>query len=210
MKPPDLRKRQMALADLRMRLTAPHQGVKPRSILAKPQAFLMEVGELFVYPTSGGRCINSYFSSKDKIPRWSQDGWGAMSIVERGRAFDFLAWYRPLTISYAQSEKPSLAQLRPEPQWVLRRPGTCSPVHFRRLELERIGAVAIDSEKLARSFPNRPSGRYQAVNDISLANELSIGTKLPGALAPALGKARPTIASLDEILSDPPSGAQAG
>ncbi len=131
-----------------------------------------------------------------------------MIIVERGRVFDFLVWYRPLVISYARTTKPSIAQLRSEPLWVLKGPGTCSAVHFKRLELEKIGAVAIDADKIARVFPNLRPGRYQAVNDISLANALSIGPKLPAALMPrpgapnfSRGRPFPTIGSLDEILS---------
>jgi hypothetical protein len=207
MKPRDLSKRQNLLADLRARLSAP-QTAKERTVLKKPQAFLMEVGEVFVYPTTAGECINSYFSSKEKIRGWNQDGWGAAIVVGRGRAFDFLAWYTPLTIAYARTEKPTITQLRAEPLWVLRNPGTCSPVHFKRLELEKIGAVAIDGAKLERSLP-LPPGQRSAIDDISIANSLSIGPHLPAALMPIPGqplnfsRGRPfrTIASLDEILS---------
>jgi hypothetical protein len=209
MNPRDLSKRQRMLADLRTRLTTNPEAAKLRPVLKKPQAFVMEVGEVFVYPTSGGDCINSYYASKDKIPGWKQDGWGAVVIVQRGRAFDFLVWYRPLTISYARGYKPSLAQLRAEPLWVLQRPGTCSRVHFKRLELEKVGAVAIDADKLARIFPDMGSGKNAAVNDISLANALSVGPNVPAALMPtpgqplnfSRGRPYPTIASLDEILS---------
>jgi hypothetical protein len=210
MKPHDLRKRQKTLADLGARLTESAGVARPRPVLKKPQDFLMEVGEVFVYPTSGGNCINSYCSSKEKIPGgWTQDGWGAVIVVERERAFDFLTWYRPLTISNARAEKPSLPQFRSEPLWVLKRPGTCSPVHFKRLELEKIGAVPIDGDKLTRSFAAMPSGRPYAVNDISLANSLTIGPEFPAALMPSpgqppnvsRGRPYPTISSLDEILS---------
>ena len=209
MKPKDLSKRQRMHADLRARLTMKPEAAKSRPVLKKPQPFLMEVGEAFVYPTSGGECINSYYASKDKIPGWSQDGWGAAIMVERGRVFDFLVWYRPLVISYARTEKPSLTQLRLEPLWVFKGPGTCSKVHFKRLELEKVGDVEIDTDKLARSFPDRGSGRWAAVNDLSITNALSVGPKVPAVLMPAPGqplnfsRGRPfrTIASLDEILS---------
>jgi hypothetical protein len=209
MKPRDVKKRQRMLDDLGRHLTAASQVVKPRTVLKKPQPFLMETGEVFVFPTSGGECINSYFSSKEKIPGWSQNGWGAVIIVERGRAFDFLAWYRPLLISYARTNKPDLAQLRSEPLWVLKPPGTCTPTHFKRLELERIGTVLIDGEKLARLFPERSSGRRQAVDDISITNSLTIGPKLPAALMPTPGqppnfrhgRPYPTIMSVHDILS---------
>lgn len=52
-------------------------------------------------------------------PSWKQDGWSAMVIVDRGRAFDFLAWYRPLTISRATAHKPTLEELRGQVLWSL-------------------------------------------------------------------------------------------
>ena len=50
MKTSDLSKRRKMLQDLRARLTAPPVS-KPRSVLKKPQAFLMNVGDMVVYPT---------------------------------------------------------------------------------------------------------------------------------------------------------------
>ncbi len=206
----DLRKRQQTLATLRGRLTSPAAPDKPRSVLKKPQNFLMNVGEVLAFPTASGKCINSYCRSKEMIPGgWIQDSWGALVIVDRGRAFDFLAWYRPLTFWRARFEKHSLEQVRAESLWFLRRPGTCSPIHFRRLELEKIGAVPIDGDKLARAFPNMPSGGPYAVDDISIANSLSIAPGSPTASVnvagerPDLNRGRsyPAIASLDEILS---------
>jgi hypothetical protein len=218
----DLRKRQKTLTDLRARVVATSAPAKPRPVLKQPQTFLMDVGEVFVYPTSGGGCINSYFRSKEQMPGgWSPDGWGAAVIVERGRAFDFLTWYRPLTISRARTAKPSLDakpaldtnptldELRSEYLWVLKRPGTCPPIHFKRMELEKIGAVAIDRDKVARAFPTMPSARTYAVDNISIVNSLTIGPQLPMASIhvpgqpPNLGRGRPypAIASLDEILA---------
>jgi hypothetical protein len=164
MNPSDLRKRQKMLKDVRERIAAPAADGRPRPVLKKPQVLLMELGDVLVYPTFGGRCINPYFASREldrrgtMAPAWKQDGWAAMVIVDRGRAFDFLAWYRPLTISRAMAHKPMLEELRGEVLWRLARPGTCSLLHFKRMELERIGTVAIDNEKLQRSIPGmRPA-----------------------------------------------------
>jgi hypothetical protein len=206
----DLRKRQQTLAALRARLSAPAAPAKSRTVLKKPQNFVMDVGEVFAFPTAGGGGINSFFRSKEDMPGgWTQDGWGALVIVECGRAFDFLAWYRPLTISHARTEKPSLEQVRAEYLWVLKRPGTCPPLHFKRLELEKIGTVPIDGDKFARAFPTRPSGRVYAVENISFANSLTIGPQLPMASIHvpgqppnfSRGRPYPAIASLDEILA---------
>lgn len=185
----DLAKRRRILAELRERLAGPPPPAKPRQVLKKPQPFVFEIGDALVFPTSKGECINSYYSSKEKIPGWSQDGWGATIIVERGRAFDFLAWYYPLTIAHALAEKPTMAHLTEQKLWVLKNPGTCSSVHFKRLELEKIGSFAIDADKLARTFGAMP-GTWCAVNDVAITNYLSVGPHLPDELMPPPGAPR--------------------
>jgi hypothetical protein len=59
--------------------------------------------------------------------------------------------YRPLTLSAALSEKPSLEELRGEVSWRLRPAGTCSMIHFRRTELETIGTLPLGANP-ASSF----------------------------------------------------------
>jgi len=88
-----LRKRQRDLEELRKRLEAQPAIDKKRPVLRQPQRDLMEIGDVFVYPTSGGGMINPYFRTKDEMPDgWHPDGWGAMILVDRGRAFGFIAW----------------------------------------------------------------------------------------------------------------------
>ena len=216
MNPSDLRKRRKALEEVRMRITATPAGSRPRPVLKKPQAFLMDVGDVFVYPTFGGRCRNPYAATKEldrsgtMTPAWKQDGWSAMMIVDRGRAFDFLSWYRPLTITMATVQKLTLEELRGEEVlWRLARAGTCSPVHFKRMEIERIGALPIDQSKLRLSFADMKPGRYEAINDISIGNQISIGPYVPAAMMPRPGeplnrrhgRPYPTILGIEQILS---------
>jgi hypothetical protein len=206
MKDRDLAKRKTILAELREKLAIPIDPAHRRETLKKPQPYLMNVGDVLVYPTSSGKAINSYFPSKDKIPGWKHDGWGAAIIIVRGRAFDFLAWYRPLTIRHAMTEKPALEQVRAEGLLVARHPGTCSAVHFKRMELEKIGTVEIDPEKVARNFPEPKLGISQAVNDIGIVGSLSVDLPERMLTAPDLPPERrsrynyPTIASLDVLL----------
>jgi hypothetical protein len=210
MSPADLRKRQKMLAEVRARLTvAPSDGVKPRTVLKRPQPFLMEVGDCLIYPTSGTDCINSYFASKDKIPGWKHDGWGAMVVVDRGRAFDFLTWYTPLTIAVPMVEKHTSTMLRGATPWILKRPGTCSTVHFKRLELEKIGSLPIDPIKLTHSFPSMKPGTSAAIDDISIANSLGLMKEVPRAPTVPGQPARSIygtpmfmISRLDDIVSD--------
>jgi len=203
MRPSDLNKRRKQLQEVRVRLTTPPARRGLRSVLKQPQPFLMDVGDLLAYPTCGGRCINPYFASKEQDRAttgtgWKQDGWSAFVVVDRGRAFDFLTWYRPLTSSATTVQKPTVTELRGEVQWKLGRAGTCSPVHFKRMELEKLGHLPIDSDKLRRWFPVMPPGTSQAIDDISLANALNVGRSGP---AVSHGKPQSTIPGIDQILS---------
>lgn len=195
MEAPLLKKRQTELAILRARITSSANGTR-RAVLKKPQPFIMNAGEMFVYPTCGGQCINSYFSSKHLMPNWKQDGWGAMVIIEVGRAFDFLAWYRPLILRSTKAVKPLPAEVRSASGWVLRRPGPFSAIHFKRMELEKIGAFSIDPVKVGRTFSEQElkDGRNEVISDISLVNQLST--------APYWSvRACPKLAQLDAVLS---------
>jgi hypothetical protein len=215
MNAPDLRKRRKMLKELRERIMAPAVHRSPRPVLKKPQALLMDIGDVFAYPTFGGRCINAYAASREldrlgtMAPAWKQDGWAAMVIVDRGRAFDFLAWYRPLTISSAMVQKLVFEDLRGEVLWRLAHAGTCSALHFKRMEFEKIGVLPVDSDKLRRSFPDMAPGTRAAVSDISLANAVSVAPYVPEVLMPRpgeplnfrRGRPYPTILSIAEILS---------
>jgi hypothetical protein len=178
-----LRRRGRMLAELGERLAAPMPSPKPRTVLKKPQPYLLQTGEVIAFPTARGSCINPYFPSKEAIVgSWRQDGWGAAVIVECGRAFDFLAWYRLLRAPEATAAKPDLAALSGRPDWTLQRPGTLSRLHLQRMEIEPLGTVPIDVAKLNRLFPTRPSGRSAAIGDISIANHL----RLPAEGVPAV------------------------
>lgn len=213
----DLRKRQKMLQQLRQRLTAPVVSHKPRTVLKKPQSLVMGIGDVFLYPTYGGRCINPYLAARhldidgNPAPGWKQDGWSAMIIVDRGLAFDFLAWYRPLTVTRATAHRPTLEELcREDMLWRLASHGTCSPLHFKRMEFERVGFLPVDNEKLRGAFPGSiVPGRYAAVNDISIGNAVSVGPYTPEVLMPMPGapldyrRGRPyaTILGIERILS---------
>jgi hypothetical protein len=212
----DLRKRRKVLQEVRNRIAAPVVSRKPRPVLKKPQALLMDVGDVFVYPTFGGRCINAYVSSREldregsATPVWTQDGWSAMVTVDRGRAFDFLAWYRPLTVTRAWDNKPSLEELRGEVLWRLASHGTCSPLHFKRMEFERIGVLPIDHDKLCRAFPgSMVPGTRAAISDISISNKISVAPYTPEVLMPgpgeplnySRGRPYPTILGIGQILT---------
>jgi len=189
----DRAKRAQNLAELRARLVSVGE-TKRGPVLQRPQPFLFEAGEAFVFPTSRGDCINPYFRDKSLITGgWTHDGWGTAIIAERGRAFDFLAWYRPLVASSVERDKPALESSLARQHWRLRRPGTVTRRHVERMEIERAGVLAVDSAKLHARFPRVPSGVSDAVNDISIANRLHIPE--------VRHQSEPTVESVAELLA---------
>jgi hypothetical protein len=202
MSPNLLTQRAKVLADLRVRVELTPDG-KARPTLKKPQPLLMQVGDVLAYPTSQGKCINSYYPSKERISNWKQDGWGIAIVVDVGRAFDYLAWYRHITPLGALGTKPDAEIIASLAPWILRRPGTCSSVHFKRMELENIGRVAVDSAKVYTFFPEMKPGTYQAINDISIANELSVKASGWTPSSDAASPRRqpvPTVPTINDIL----------
>ena len=190
MTPGDIRKRRKMLDAVRARVVAPIVD-KRRTVLAKPQPLLMGVGDVIAVPTCDGRCINPYYPSKAQDTRytkdgprpWEQDGWAAAVIIDCGRAFDFLSWYRPVVIVEARNEKPTLDELASDLQWRLELAGTCSPAHFKKMELEIIGRLPVDRAKVEMVFPRLRPGISAAVSDISIANRLSA---IPAGHAPPI------------------------
>ena len=207
----DLRKRRRMLDELRARIVAVPTTSKPRNVLRKPQPLLMEVGDVLVYPTCGGKNINPYYRSKEENIHytnngpgpWKQDGWGAMVILDCGRAFDYLSWYRPATLAETRIEKPSLNSSRGALLWNLESPGTCSASHFRKMELEKIGVLSVDREKARDVYPRRfGTGTSAAVQDISIANRMKAAR--PGSAIPNPEGAHkwrtPTLQGIEQIL----------
>ena len=198
-----MRKRGAMLAALRARLVAPVVAGKPRAVLRAPQPFLFAAGDVVLFPTTGGQCINALFPTQKTLlgHEWRPDGWGVMVIVECGRAFGFLAFYRGLRAPAAVRDRPDLATIRGWRDWVLPRPGTLTVRHVRKMEMERVATVAIDFEKLRGLCPSIPSGVSDAVGDISLANRLSLPVE--GEVVPDYmrGRGLPKVGSLRDVMS---------
>jgi hypothetical protein len=94
--PAGLEKRRRSLAELRERIAIQNTTSTARDTLKKPQSFLMDVGDVLVYPTCGGDCRNPYASRPDQLkiygPKggqpWFLDGWGARSSSRAGSTSD--------------------------------------------------------------------------------------------------------------------------
>lgn len=167
----DLRKRKKMLDSLRIALlTRPPK--KRGHVLKRPRPYLKEIGDVVVYPTSKGESINPYMSQVQRVQiNWKHDGWKAAIIVDRGKAFDFLPWYRPLVTIETFTQQPAIAQLKAV-SWAYLNPGTLSAAHLKKMEFEQLFTLTIDQEKLNRAFPDMLSGFNFAIMDISICNAL--------------------------------------
>jgi hypothetical protein len=181
MKPADLRKRGAKLVELQARLAAASCQSKPRVTITAPEPYLLEIGVLYACPVSGSSCINPYFSKKhfERFP-WKPDGWRQFVILDRGRAFDYLAWYQPLVCKKPVPQKPRISDAGDDLWWELDTPKTCCRRHFDRMAIVPIGGLPMDMDKVrARFAKTRPSivflgwgGRGAAINDISIADSM--------------------------------------
>jgi len=212
MREADARKRDKALAELRARLVTATPERKRRAVLQAPQPYTLEVGGLYTSPTKAGAPINPYMGAKlfDRAA-WTPDGYAILVVVNRGRAFDYLAWYQPLTAIAPMPEKPTDASIPADMIWRLKHPGTCSPTHYKKMELEPIGPVILDAEKMQARFPaakGRASwgldGRPYAIDDISMVNVMGVASTFADGMANGtinLGNDPTLIKGLDDLLA---------
>jgi hypothetical protein len=163
MKPADLRKRAANLGALRARIVAQPTASKPRQTMERPEPYAFDAGGVYAYPTRGGDTINPYMGPKrfDRA-KWRPDGFGLMLVIGRGRAFDYLAWYQAATSVEVVPSIPDRTSLVGGIRWGLPIYGTCNPAHFRKMELEEIGASRLirrgsitSSRILRRERPTR-------------------------------------------------------
>ena len=180
MKLADLRKRGAKLAELRARLAAAPCVSKPRATIKAPEPYILDIGVLCACPVQRSSCLtpclreNSYADTP-----WIPDGWRQFVILDRGRAFDFLAWYQPLVTKKPVKQKPRLFDAADDLWWELDTPKTCSQRYIDCMQIEAIGGLPIDMARARARFAktSRPGiaflgwdGRWAAVNDITIAD----------------------------------------
>jgi len=109
MKPTDLRKRGAKLAELRARLAAAPRASKPRATIKAPQPFVLDIGVLYACPVQKSSCLTPYLRDNWYVDTpWIPDGWRQFVILDRGRKFDYLAWYQPIVTRKPVKQKPRL------------------------------------------------------------------------------------------------------
>ncbi len=168
----NLQKRSRKLSELRTRLLDTPPGNRSPQ-LNKPQTFILDIGDVFIYPVLRGDAINPYFPDYRGKFDWKPDAWASCIILNRGRAFDFFSWYTILTAKHAMAVIPPIADLK-QRAWVFQGTGTCSRTHLKKLEFERIGTVNLDAGRIHDVFGELPDGTWEAAQDISIANRLGV------------------------------------
>ena len=171
----------MKLAELRARLAAAPRVSQPRTTIKAPQPYTLEVGVLYACPVKGCNPINPYFSKKhyERSP-FIPDGWRQFVILDRGREFDYLAWYQPLVCKKPVREKPQLSEAGADLWWQLDTPKTCPQPYADRLGITAIGRLPIDLEKARARFAKRGpgivylgwGGRWAAIADITIGDSM--------------------------------------
>lgn len=155
-----LDKRAAMLQELRARLIDAPTSSKPRKTLKEPQPFLFELGTLYTLPCRGAACINPGRGRKTLAgSAWAHDGYRQFIVLERGRAFDYLAWYQAIVSIAALPGKPAFAGANADLWWQLEMPKTCSQKTFDAIEIAPLGKLPIDFAKACARFPKRRAGQ---------------------------------------------------
>lgn len=168
--------------------------IKKGTISKKPPDSLFEVGQVFIFPTIRGYACRPYrLSTQDPF---KADGWGALVVLEVGRAFDWFPLCALASLAVNPSKKPSLeavqeAELIFHPQ--THGAARCIPKKsdIKLMQLELLGRVSPDKSKVSHYLSKWSI--YKAITcgwSISYAgfsakfkNQLPIGLKLRSLLS---------------------------
>lgn len=164
----NLRKRRGNLEKLRDRLLQPLAD-KRRVTLKKPQALLMDQGQVYVFPVdSRGNCVNPYFTDKDR-PEFIPAGWSAFLVVNAGHALEYLAWYQLAVSRSVTKRRPTLRRATRAIDPARSGLGTVTRLHASRMELELLGSADV----AIAPAPSDSRTISTAASDISISNVLS-------------------------------------
>jgi len=175
----DLARRAKVLDELAAKWRRPSDKPKHRRVLSRPEAFLFEVGDCFVYPTSSGKPRNPYVSARleesfyGRHP-WEQNGWGAGIVLARSHHYGVFARYVAAFVAPTGTRKPTLEETLDAPlrcfddirfvptedgrfrDTVTSRPSvfvvTASRNHLARMRVEVVGRAAVDDELVGAEF----------------------------------------------------------
>ncbi len=146
-----LARRRLELDELAQRLRNP-RATRARKTASKAPDFCMDVGDVLAFPTERGFACSPY-----RLPHkgpFVPDGWGAMVVLDRGRAFDWLPWCAIASLTVDPGRRPTLedatqAQLITHMQ--THGAARCVPkrAHLKTMGAEAIGRVSLDAGRVA-------------------------------------------------------------
>ncbi|HEU4852178.1 MAG TPA: hypothetical protein VFT37_08490 [Telluria sp.] len=150
-------KRAAVLEDLEARLRAPRPS-RPAVAAKDPPAFILDVGEVYAFPIMNGRAHSPHRPAQDGP--FVQDGWGAMIVLDRQRAFDWLPWYCAAGLTIDAQRRPTMrdaeqACITTSMHSEGANGYNASKAHLRLMQVELIGRVALDPAKVAPHMSKR-------------------------------------------------------
>ena len=171
----DLRKRARVLDALAAKLGATNPKPRARRVLLRPEPFVLEVGDCFLYPTSRGEPRNPYVGPKQEerfysVHHWQADGWGAAIVLTRYHRYGVFARYVIAILRSHAGTRPGISDFATLSVRHSARIGWSGPVldrrvhavetsgqHLERMRVEIVGNLAIDRERVEAEFtPGEP------------------------------------------------------
>ncbi len=189
-----LARRRMELDELAQRLRNP-RATRSRKTPGKPPEFCVDVGEVYSFSTSRGLACSPYRTPHDGP--FVADGWGAMIVLDRGRAFDWLPWCAIASLTVDPSRRPVLEDVR-QTQLIVHMQtqgaARCVPkrAHLKAMGAELIGSVALDAQRVAPVL-----SRWRIVTAIECGWSVATAACSRGVKGPKIG------APLHDLLLQP-------
>jgi hypothetical protein len=156
----DLKKRAAVLAELDRRLQSPRpERARPKA--TKPPDFVVDIGEVYAFPTMGRQAFNAWYSSWEQA-KFEPDGWGAMLVLGRGRVFDWLPWCAVASLTVDPSREPSLDAAASAHLIGDAREALCVPrkTHLAKMKMRLLGKLDLDDAKAAAAIATENTPQY--------------------------------------------------
>jgi len=145
-----LKKREKILSELSLRLRSPRPA---RSLPQKPRLpdCVLHVGQVYAFPTMAGQAMSPWFIQRDEAG-FVPDGWGALLIVDQGRAFDWLPWCAIASLTVDPNRMPTLEDaLQSQLLFHSQTKGAtlCIPKrsHVQLMNMQLLGQLTLDPDK---------------------------------------------------------------
>lgn len=144
-----------------------------RKVAKNPPRMIADIGDVYAFPAMNGTGFNAYYSDWEEAS-FIPDGWGALLIVDGGRAFDWFPWLAYTSLSVNPYIKPTFEAVMVaetiHPQGV----AYCAPklLHFKKMQFEKIGRLELleNTVKLMMSRSYR-DGKSAAIIDRSICSD---------------------------------------